>query len=103
MTVSRTQPVLALPGATPIAAPSAAMDWRHIPSPTSMLCDGISARVRRIATELSGFIRASRLEGEEGLEVQILSTIADLKNLRIHVRQMKADAKAEQRAARSPS
>lgn len=99
--VSQSQPSPALLGADTNAEPSAALDWRRIPAPTSTLRDSLAARVRRIGTELSGFIRASRLEGDGGVEVQILAAMADLRELRIHVRQMRAEAKAEQRAGRS--
>lgn len=78
--------------------PDTSLDWRRIPAITSSLLDSLSARARRISTELTGFVRASRLDG---VEAEILKAMSDLRELRIMVRQMKAEAKAEQRTTRS--
>lgn len=74
------------------------LTWRRIPGLTSSVVDSFTARARRIATDLSGFIRAER---PDGAEVEILSAMADLRELRVHVRQLRAEAKAEQRLIRS--
>lgn len=95
---SNASPSAALHGANLGAEPSAALDWRRIPGITSSLRDSFTARARRLATELNGFVRATRLDG---VEAEIVAAQADLRELRIHVRQMRADAKAEQRTARS--
>jgi len=72
------------------------LDWRRIPAVVSERLDSLTARARRIATDLNGFIRASRLDGAE---VEILAAMADLRELRLMVRQLRAEAKAERRAA----
>lgn len=72
------------------------LTWRRIPGLTSAAVDSFTARAQRIRTDLSGFIRAERLDGAE---IEILNAMADLRTLRVHVRQLRAEAKAEQRSA----
>lgn len=76
--------------------PSAGVSWHRVPAITCSVLDSFTARARRIATDLTGCIRSERLDG---VEAEIVNAIADLKSLRIHVRQLRAAAKAERRAA----
>jgi len=75
---------------------NAELYWRPIAAPTTELVDALKARVSRISTDLSTFIRAERLDA---VEAEIMAAMNDLRGLRLQARQMRAEAKAERRAA----
>lgn len=92
---AQSQPISTLHGVVGEPAPSG-LTWRRIPGLTSAAVDSFTARAQRIRTDLTGFCRAERLDGAE---LEILNAMADLRTLRVHVRQLRAEAKADQRRA----
>lgn len=76
--------------------PQPAAAYRAIPSVTSVLLDSFRTHARRIGTDLTGYILAHRLDAAEA---SILAAMNDLRELRLHLRQMRALARAEMRRA----
>jgi hypothetical protein len=75
---------------------NAELNWRPIAAPTTEVVDALKARVARISTDLSTFIRAERIDA---VEAEIMAAMNDLRQLRLQARQMRAEARAERRAA----
>jgi hypothetical protein len=75
---------------------NAELNWRPIAAPTTEMVDALKARVARISTDLSTFIRAERLDA---VEAEIMAAMNDLRSLRLQARQMRAEVRAERRAA----
>jgi hypothetical protein len=73
---------------------SAGLDWVAIEAPTRAVLDACKRRVARLGVELGPFIRIERLDAAEA---EVLAAMQELRELRLQLRGMRAQAKAERR------
>jgi hypothetical protein len=70
-------------------------NWRDITPPTSQALDDMKSKVRQVETALTGFVNLDRLDQTEA---DIIAATAALKDLRMQVRQMRAEARVRRAA-----